>query len=473
MQESVTTAVPEDPFAHKGQKPITQDALFGQHYPEHLQELERRLEQQLAECGHDTLVLTAGSPANHLFDDQPSSFRANPHLRQWFPFDDCAGAALLLEPGSQPELLFMQPSDYWHLPPQLPSWATTHLQVSTFATQQALQRALEQRLQGRNGVAMIGAAQDHLPQQGYQSNPAGLLAMMDYDRAQKTAFEQDCMRLATRRAVAGHRAAAQTFETGAGADGAAEFEIHCDYLRASQQTEQDLPYGNIVALNSHAAVLHYQHQDRAKQTPTLSLLIDAGARCHGYASDITRTYSHGPGLFRDLIEALNAAQLKMIDGITIGQNYLALHRQMHQRIANILCDSGILLCGADEAFERHLTEPFMPHGLGHLIGLQTHDVAGQADRLGHTVPPPPEYAALRLTRPIEENQVFTIEPGIYFIPMLLEPLLAGPEGHSVNSQALSSLREYGGIRIEDNVLVSATGVENFTRESFSEQAVGI
>ncbi|MGI9324546.1 MAG: Xaa-Pro dipeptidase [Pseudomonadales bacterium] len=469
MQESATTAV-EDPFAHQGRVAITQGELFGRQYPQHLQELERRLADQLAACGHDSLVLTAGSADNHLFDDQPSSFRANPHLRQWLPFDDCAGAALLLEPGRQPELLFLQPSDYWHQPPQLPPWAAEHLQVSTFTTQALLQNALEQRIQGRNGVAMIGATRDHLIEQGHQSNPAALLAMMDYDRAQKTAFEQNCMRLATRRAVAGHRAAAQAFEAGVDAGGATEFEIHCDYLRASQQTESDLPYGNIVALNSHAAVLHYQHQDRRRETPTLSLLIDAGARCHGYASDITRTYSHGPGLFQDLIAALNAEQLQLIDSIAVGQNYLALHQQMHHRIAKILCDSGILRCGADEAFEQHLTEPFLPHGLGHLIGLQTHDVAGQADRSGHTVPPPPEYAALRLTRPIEENQVFTIEPGIYFIPMLLEPLLAGPQGHLVNAEVLSSLREFGGIRIEDNVLVSASGVDNFTRESFAEQA---
>ncbi|MEM9236032.1 MAG: M24 family metallopeptidase [Verrucomicrobiota bacterium] len=112
----------------------------------------------------------------------------------------------------------------------------------------------------------------------------------------------------------------------------------------------------------------------------------------------------------------------------------------------------------------------MPHGLGHLIGLQTHDVAGQQDRQGTTFPPPDAYPALRTTRTIEAGQTFTIEPGLYFIPMLLEPVLQGPARGRYDAATITALAPCGGIRIEDNVLVEPEGVSNLTRTAFAEQA---
>lgn len=456
----------DDAFAAQGADILDHATLFEQHYPAHVTELQRRLEQQLQSCGADTLVLTAGTAQNHLFDDQPASFRANPHLRQWLPLDDCAGAALVLEPQRKPRLLHLQPEDYWHLVSQLPDWAHNQLEVTALPDSAALQSALREQLKGRNHVAVVGAERDHAALTGCSSNPTDLLAMMDFDRGCKTTFERHCMTLATRRAVAGHRAAAEAFHSAT----ATEFDVHCAYLQASLQTESDLPYGNIVALNEHGAVLHYQHQSRRLPAPVRSLLIDAGARCHGYASDITRTYALTPGVYADLITALDAQQQALIDTIVPDQDYLDLHVDMHRRIAALLTDCGLLLCSAEEAFDRGLTEPFMPHGLGHLIGLQTHDVAGHSDRSGHTVPPPERYNALRLTRRTAVNQTFTIEPGIYFIDLLLAPLLAGPQGKLVNQELLDTLRPWGGIRIEDNVTVLEYGVHNSTRIAFAEQA---
>lgn len=465
QRNNAALAADDDAFAATGTAYLSHDTLFNTLYPEHLATLQRRLQQQLEHNDTDLVVLTAGSPDNHLFDDQPTSFRANPHLRQWLPFDDCAGAALILRANDQPELLFLQPNDYWHQVPGIPAWAEQNLAVQPFASPEALRDALTQRLGASNHVAMIGATVDHAAYPGVASNPDALLAMMDFDRGCKTAFEQQCMTLATRRAVTGHLAARAQFRTG----NASEFDIHCAYLQASLQTESDLPYGNIVALNQHAAVLHYQHQARTPPQPLHSLLIDAGARCHGYASDITRTYAARPGVFADLIEALDREQLALIDTISVGQSYVDLHVDMHRRIARLLVACGLLRCSADEAFERGLTETFLPHGLGHLIGLQTHDVAGQTDRAGHTVPPPERYGALRMTRTIEAGQVFTIEPGIYCIDLLLEPLLAGSTGKLIDQTLLAELRPHGGIRIEDNVTVMTDGVHNSTRLAFAEQ----
>ena len=288
---------------------------------------------------------------------------------------------------------------------------------------------------------------------------------LHYQRAYKTDFEIDCIRRATEIGVSGHAAAREAF-----ADGATEFQIHTQYLRASEQTAADLPYANIVALNEHAAVLHYQHYDRVAPAALRSFLIDAGARHCGYAADITRTYSaRASDRFAELVDALDREQQALVKTIRAGIDYLALHVDMHRRLGGLLAEFQLVKCDAAHAFESGITQSFLPHGLGHLLGLQTHDVAGQQTSAdGGQNLPPEEYAALRLTRRCEASMVFTIEPGLYFIPMLLDALRQSPLGREVNWPAVEALMPYGGIRIEDNVLVTNDAPHNFTRVAFAQ-----
>ena len=94
----------------------------------------------------------------------------------------------------------------------------------------------------------------------------------------------------------------------------------------------------------------------------------------------------------------------------------------------ILSDLRLVRVSAEEALAKGYTHPFFPHGVGHHLGIQVHDVAGrQADPSGTPAPPPKEHPYLRNTRTIEPGHVFTIEPGIYFIPMLLRPFRSGPD----------------------------------------------
>jgi Xaa-Pro dipeptidase len=103
--------------------------------------------------------------------------------------------------------------------------------------------------------------------------------------------------------------------------------------------------------------------------------------------------------------------------------------------------------------------------LGHQLGLQVHDVAGrQADPEGTLAPPPGAHPFLRNTRRIEPGQVLTVEPGLYFIPMLLERFRAGEHSGRFNWPLIDALVPFGGIRIEDNLLITATGPRNLTRE---------
>jgi len=122
----------------------------------------------------------------------------------------------------------------------------------------------------------------------------------------------------------------------------------------------------------------------------------------------------------------------------------------------------------DTLLETGVTSAFFPHGLGHLLGVQVHDVGGfMENESGTVIDPPSGHPYLRLTRVLEENMVLTIEPGLYVIDMLLENLRGTPaEGH-VNWNTVDWLRPYGGIRIEDNVRVMVNDRENLTRDAFA------
>lgn len=437
-------------------------------YAEHLDELARRWQDALRATGIDAALIGAGEARPYFLDDQGPTFRANPHFAQWLPGDDCQNAMLLIRPGEIPRLYFHRSRDYWHQPAAVPE-VGGHFDIQVYQDVDALTQQVYADVEQINRAAFIGEldpADDNLPIA--EKNPNHLLNQLHFSRARKTPFELDCMRRATETGVRGHRAAREAFY-----GGASEFEIHQAYLLASQQNESDLPYGNIVALNEHAGVLHYQHQERTLPDEVLSLLIDAGGRHLGYASDITRTYAKRAGtLFADLVVHLDQAQQDLIAGLAVGQDYVAVHEAMHRSVARILVESGLLLGSYEAVLAAGLTETFFPHGLGHLLGVQVHDVGGQlvsAD--GGVRPPPDNYPALRLTRTIDVGQVFTIEPGIYFIPMLLESLRAHSSAALVNWSAVDELMPFGGIRIEDNVHVGEHGVENLTRDAFEVESV--
>jgi len=126
---------------------------------------------------------------------------------------------------------------------------------------------------------------------------------------------------------------------------------------------------------------------------------------------------------------------------------------MHLRIAQLLKQFGFVDMTAEEAVESGVTSTFYPHGLGHFLGLQVHDVAGfMQDEKGTHLSAPEAHAYLRCTRKIEAGQVFTIEPGLYFIPSLLAKLRKTDSAKRVNWDKVESFLPYGGIRIEDNLI---------------------
>jgi Xaa-Pro dipeptidase len=282
-------------------------------------------------------------------------------------------------------------------------------------------------------------------------------------RGIKTDYELAVMRLAAERGAAGHRAAEAAFR-----EGRPEFDIHRSYCKAVSHTDEELPYGNIVALNEHGAVLHYTDLDRASPAVTFSFLIDAGAQVHGYASDITRTYSFSDVRFQSLIDRMDRMQQEIVTKVEAGVDYRDLHVNTHRMLAEVLVDTELAKGDPDTLLGTGVTSAFFPHGLGHLLGIQVHDVGGfMENESGTTIDPPSGHPFLRLTRVLEQDMVLTIEPGLYVIDMLLENLRGTPAEKLVNWGTIDWLRPFGGIRIEDDVRVLVNDRENLTRDAFA------
>lgn len=439
------------------------DAL-ARHYAAHVEAVKKHFDSALAATGHDQVALFAGSLHTQFLDDADYPFKVNPQFKWWLPLTGAHDSFIVYTPGKKPVLLFYQPDDYWYLPPAAPSgYWPEHFDVRIIKQPD---QVLEEFPPAKRR-AFIGEWQERFGNWGFAAvNPEALLNPLHYARAAKTEYELVCMRLANASAVRGHRAAERAFRAGA-----SEFELHNAFIAGAGQPDDDLAYHAIVALNEHAATLHYQHWQTAKPVSHHSFLIDAGTQYHGYAADITRTYSAEKDEFQALVDALDKEQQSLGKKVKPGLDYKALHIESHQAVARLLHDFDFVKLPAEEIFAAGISRSFFPHGLGHLLGLQTHDVGGfMAGPQGGTLPRPDGHPYLRTTRALGENFVVTIEPGLYFIPALLEKLQGSDQTRHVNWKKVDAFRRYGGIRIEDNVVAKGGTPENLTRDAFRSAA---
>jgi Xaa-Pro dipeptidase len=374
------------------------------------------------------------------------------------PLHDAPGCLLHVRPGKRPRLLFHAPRDYWHKPPALPRepWVA-QFEVVAIGSAEEVRATLGEM----SRAALIGEPFAGCDELGFAAiNPQRLLVRLHDQRTRKTPWEQYQQRVASHRGARGHLAAAARYR-----EGGSEYDILQAFLGASGQRELELPYGAIVATGTNAATLHYQSVERGAPGP--SLLIDAGAQERGYGSDITRTWSARDDEFAALIRRMEELQQSLCAAVRPGVAWPDLHQTAHLLLAELLRDAGIVKVEAAEALERGITQVFLPHGLGHLLGLQVHDVGGfQASPDLPAQPPPLEHPHLRLTRVLEPDFVVTMEPGLYFIDLLLEQARQGALRDAIDWLRVDALRPYGGIRIEDDLLVTQDGHENLTRQAF-------
>ncbi len=435
---------------------MTNDLL----YRRHLRQRSDQIEALLSELGFDALLIHSGRPHHRWSDDHAPAFRAHPPFVALLPLPFAADCLLEFRIGHKPRLWYCQPEDFWHLPPDEPaSWWADQFDIERVGSAAGWHACFRHH----RALAAIGDPRDLAGLgEAVALNPERLLHGLAEARTRKTEWEHDCLRRANHRAVPGHLAAAKAFR-----EGASELEIQLAYLQAVGQDQDEQPYHGIVALNEHAAVLHYQHRAAVPPSAPRSFLLDAGADEQGYGSDITRTWTmpaHAD--FAALIHAMDALQQRLCAAMRPGVSFVELNRQAQLGVADLLNRSGLVRMQADELVESGVSACFLPHGLGHFLGVQVHDVNGQVDAEGRVLPPPERDPALRLTRVLEPGHVVTVEPGLYFIPMLLERLRQSGHGQRVDWAQIDALKAFGGIRIEDNVRVTETEPVNLTREAF-------
>ena len=432
-----------------------------QTYANHVATLTSKYEQILA-AGQSVLI-HSGTEHHYFGDDRAIVFQAFGHFAHWLPVNR-PDHFVLVRAGDKPRYFQVVPQDFWY---------DQSLQIDA-DLEPAIHEAFDVvRLSSIDDVAKqteltvcdyLGPDPSWAAAQGIaqaKTNAPALLALLDFARAVKAKYEIDQLRLANQQGLVGHVAAAECFLSGG-----SEFEIHNAFLQACSLLEYETPYTNIVGLDTNAAVLHYQHKSRTRVPNAQLLLIDAGSRINGYGSDITRTTpsQHCHPVMDSLITGMEALELEIVASVKPGVAYPALHDQAIAGVASLLVEHGIAKVAKSELIERRLAHAFMPHGVGHLLGIQVHDVGGhQRSASGGRIEPPAHSPALRTTRMLSEDMVFTVEPGLYFIPMLLDPLRTGYAREALNWPLIDELIPSGGIRIEDNIRVTATGAENLTR----------
>ena len=435
------------------------------HYGDHIGRLNRVYEEALAQVnsqglGIEAVLIHSGSQAHYYTDDRPIPFQAFGHFCHWLPVNR-PDQFVCFSPGQRPIYYQVVPDDFWHDQSiEVANWWLDKFHVTRLASVSELRKHLPDA-----NKAYLGENLELAQSLGIDPalvNPRALLSYLDYHRAYKSEYELDQLRAANELALKGHAAARKSFLAGAN-----EYDIHMAYLGACEILEEECPYTNIVALDEKSAILHYQYKRRSSAEKSQVLLIDAGCRVNGYCSDITRTTTRETAhtVFQSLLTGMEALQQNLVAGLKPGGQYQELHNAALQGIADLLVEHGLCNGDVSELLALEIPQLFMPHGVGHLLGVQVHDVGGhQQDIDGANLASPTHSPALRNTRIMEESMVFTVEPGIYFIPLLLEPEREQANAKLFNWELIDELYPCGGIRIEDDVVVTVDGAENLTRQ---------
>ena len=315
---------------------------------------------------------------------------------------------------------------------------------------------LEAWLRARAGrpLALLGTAPAGLA--GDSEAARALRYDLNAIRRRKDALELTRMRAAAAVTAEGYAAVRPVLRAGA-TEREVQLELELAFLRAGADT---LGYDTIVAAGANAAVLHFAPGPRALADGEV-VLIDAGGEVRGYVSDVSRTYPVGDGF--DSVHAewhavVRAAQLEAIDLCRVGIEWLDVHRAAGIVLAEGLVELGLLRGDPGGLVDSGAIRLFFPHGIGHLVGLGVRDAVGplrgrERGRPGLT----------RIDLPLESGHVVTVEPGLYIVPGLLaDPARRAEYGDAVVWDRAESMIGFGGVRIEDNIHVTADGPENLT-----------
>ena len=314
-------------------------------------------------------------------------------------------------------------------------------------------------LAARSGraIAALGA-----PIAGVTADPALsslVRAHFHHARRPKDDAELTLLRRAASATAAGY-AAVQPFLRAGVTERSLQIELEAAFFRAGGNRTG---YGSIVGSGPNAAVLHFDPSDRVLGQGEF-VLIDAGAEVSRYVCDVTRTYVVGgkPSPFqRDLYQVVLSAEERAIAACRPGAEWREIHLRCAVDLTAGLVEMGVMRGAAESLVEQEAHTLFFPHGLGHLVGLGVRDASG-------TLPdrpkdPRPCLRTLRTDLPLAPGYVITVEPGIYFIPALLnDPVRRERYRDCVNWTVAEQHLGIGGVRIEDNLVITTGEPENLT-----------
>ena len=314
--------------------------------------------------------------------------------------------------------------------------------------------ALEPWLTNRRGRPLVLLGE---PIRGVVADPALIGPAREkfrHARRAKDAVEIEVLQRAARATAAGFSALGEAIRPGV-TERQLQIELEAAFFRAGADRTG---YGTIVGAGSNAAILHFSPSNRTTAIGDL-LLVDAGAEVGRYVIDVTRTYIVGgnPDAFRrDLYQIVLAAEETAIASCTVGAEWKELHLRAAIQMTEGLVQLGLFRGSAESLVEQSAHQLFFPHGLGHLVGLGVRDASGMLP--GRQRDERSMLSNLRMDLPLQENYLTTVEPGVYFIPVILnDPANREKYRDSVNWELAERYYNLGGIRIEDNVLVTTDG----------------
>ncbi|MDP6968491.1 MAG: Xaa-Pro aminopeptidase [Gammaproteobacteria bacterium] len=416
-------------------------------------EYAQRRQQLMAQLPEGALVLVCAAPTSVRNGDVDHAYRQDSYFYYLTGFAEPGSALLLrLAGGVVDSVLLCREKDplqeTWHGRRLGVEAAPDALQVSAAKPISELETVLDDWLDGAKYVYFAQARED--VSQAVQASAARLRgrirqgsqvpefygdvdAVLNEMRLFKSAAEVTLMRQAGAISARAHQRLMQTTRPGV-----MEYQLAAHFAHAcSMEGSQRLAYGTIVAGGENACILHYENNNQALQDGDL-VLVDAGCELDYYAADITRTYPVNgcfsepqKAIYQLVLQALDAAIAVVQEGVTVN----AMQVAAVDVITRGLVDLGILQGDVDKLIADEAYKPFYLHNVGHWLGMDVHDVGN--------------YKLYAQWRPLQAGMVTTIEPGIYIAPDTVD----------IDPQWLGI-----GVRIEDNILVTATGHENFTRQ---------
>ncbi|KAJ5365642.1 hypothetical protein N7517_008528 [Penicillium concentricum] len=306
---------------------------------------------------------------------------------------------------------------------------------------------------------------------------------MDTARGVKDEYEIRMIRQANKVSGLAHRRILENIQTMSN-----ESQIEGSFLNTCiSNGARNQAYQIIAASGPNAAVLHYDRNNETLHKKPL-VCLDAGAEWNCYASDVTRTFpltGEWPSNYvRDIYNLVERMQEECIRLIRKGARYLSLHDLAHDIAIEGLLALGVFKNGTNlEIRQSGASKVFFPHGLGHHVGLEVHDVSERSIMALHRGFDQLQYRPIlnstclspcTLSAPLlEEGMVVTVEPGLYFSPLAMANARRQPYARYIDFDVAEKYVHIGGVRIEDDILVTATGYENLTTAPKGEEMLAI